>query len=171
MRPTGADGWEREFADYAAARALSLRRTAYLLTGDWHRADDVTQATLTKLYLAWRRIERRDGLDAYVRKMLVNAALDEKRRSWRREWATPDLPDHAAPADRADDRMQLRKALEGLPKTQRAVVVLRFWEDLSVADTAAVLGIREGTVKSAAARGLAALREVLQGSRNGEPAR
>ena len=167
MRPD----WEREYAEYVTARGRAVRRTAYLLCGDWHRADDLAQQALTKLYLAWRRVSDRDGLDAYVRRVLVNTFLDERRRPWRREWSTPDLPDRAAPGDLPEDRVRLLAALATLPRTQRAAVVLRYWEDLSIADTAATLGIREGTVKSATARGLAALREVLQGSRDGEPAR
>jgi RNA polymerase sigma-70 factor (sigma-E family) len=165
------DDWEREFADYVAGRGRLLRNTAYLLCGDWHRAEDLAQIALTKLYLAWRRISQVDNVDAYARRTLVNTYLSEARRPWRREHVSEQLPDRAAAAELSDDRLMLLAALSRLPPTQRAVVVLRHWEDLSVVETAAVLGIREGTVKSSSARGLAALREVLQGSRNGEPAR
>jgi RNA polymerase sigma-70 factor (sigma-E family) len=170
MKPTGAD-WERDFAEYVSGRTSALRRTAYLLCGDWHRADDLTQQALTKVYLAWRRIRTHDALDGYVRRTLVNTFLDERRRPWRREVVTGELPDRPAPRDLADERLELLAALARLPRTQRAALVLRYWEDLSIAETAEVLGIREGTVKSSTARGLAALREVLQGSRSGEPAR
>lgn len=170
VRRTAPD-WERQFAEYVAGRSRLLRKTAYLLCGDWHRAEDLTQIALTKLYVAWRRISRNENVDAYARRTLVNVYLDEARRPWRREQAKGDLPDEAGPADLTDDRLMLRAALSGLQPTQRAVVVLRFWEDLSVAETAATLGIKEGTVKSSSARGLAALREVLQDSRNGEPSR
>lgn len=170
MRRADQD-WEHEFAQYVAGRSLVLRRTAFLLCGDWHRAEDLTQTALTKLYVAWRRISRRESVDAYARRTLVNTYLDETRRPWRREQAGGYLPDRADRPEQTDDRLMLMSALAGLAPTQRAVVVLRFWEDLSVAETAAALGIREGTVKSASARGLAALREVLQDSRNGEPTR
>ena len=168
MRPP--DEWERDYTEFVTARGRALRRIAYLLCGDWHQADDLTQTTLTKLYLAWRRISRSESVDGYARRTLVNAYLDEGRRPWRREHATAELPERAAPGDLAADRLTLRSALATLPAAQRAAVVLRYWEDLSIAETAALLGISEGTVKSASARGLAALREVLQGSRDGGPA-
>jgi RNA polymerase sigma-70 factor (sigma-E family) len=154
--------WERQFVEYAGARSTVLRNTAYLLCGDWHRAEDLAQVTLAKLYVAWRRIDRRDSVDAYARQVLVRAFLDDRRRPWRRE--------QAAEPDGADDRIDLLAALVRLPGTQRAAVVLRYWSDLSITETARIMGVGEGTVKSASSRGLAALREVLQGSRRDEPA-
>jgi RNA polymerase sigma-70 factor (sigma-E family) len=162
-------GWERDFVDYVGARSHVLRNTAYLLCGDWHRAEDLTQIALAKLYLAWRRIGHQDSVDGYARQVLVRTFLDERRRPWRREHVAAELTDRPAPADPVDDRVDLLAALRRLPRTQRAVVVLRYWADLSVAETAAALGVREGTVKSASSRGLSVLREVLQGSRPGEP--
>jgi RNA polymerase sigma-70 factor (sigma-E family) len=159
--------WERDFAEYVAARSRLLCTTAYLLCGDWHRAEDLTQTALTKLYVAWRRIDRRESVDAYARKVLLRAMLDERRRPWRRERVVETLPELPGPADRADDRMDLLAALARLPARQRAVVVLRYWSDLGVGETAAVLGITEGTVKSSASRGLAALRGALQDPRTG----
>ena len=159
--------WERDFADYVAARSRLLCTTAYLLCGDWHRAEDLTQTALTKLYVAWRRIDRRESVDAYARKVLVRAMLDEHRRPWRREHAVAELPEQPGPADRADERVDLLAALARLPGRQRAVVVLRYWSDLGIAETAAVLGVTEGTVKSSASRGLTALRGALQDSRTG----
>jgi RNA polymerase sigma-70 factor (sigma-E family) len=159
--------WEREFADYVAARSRLLCTTAYLLCGDWHRAEDLTQTTLTKLYLAWRRIDRRESVDAYARRVLVRAAIDEGRRPWRRERATELLPEAAARSDHADDRVDLLAALAALPARQRAAVVLRYWSDLGIAETAQVLGVTPGTVKSSSSKGLAALREALQDSRTG----
>ncbi|HVX42506.1 MAG TPA: SigE family RNA polymerase sigma factor [Mycobacteriales bacterium] len=157
--------WERDFVDYVSARALALRRTAYLLSGDWHAAEDLTQATLTKLYLAWRKIDRAGSVDAYARRTLVRTFLDSRRRLWSRERPHADVPEQPAPTDLADDRIVLWHALDRLPANQRAVIVLRYWEDLSVAETAVALNMSEGTVKSSASRGLAALREGLQGSR------
>ena len=161
--------WERDFVEYVGARALALRRTAYLLSGDWHTAEDLTQATLTKLYLAWRKIDRSGSVDAYARRTLVRTFLDSRRRLWNRERPHADVPERSAPTDHAEDRIVLWKALDRLPASQRAVIVLRYWEDLSVAETAAALNLSDGTVKSYASRGLAALREGLQGSRDAEP--
>lgn len=162
--------WEREFAEYVAARSRLLCTTAYLLCGDWHRAEDHTQTALTKLYLAWRRIDRRESVDAYARQVLVRTVVDEHRRPWRRERVVETLPELADRPDRADDRIDLLAALARLPARQRAAVVLRYWSDLGVAETAAVLGVTEGTVKSSSSKGLAALREALQDSRR-EPIR
>jgi RNA polymerase sigma-70 factor (sigma-E family) len=160
--------WERDFVEYVASRSAALRRTGYLLCGDWHQAEDLTQLALAKLYGAWRRIDRSGSVDAYARRTLLRTYLDERRRPWHREYPAKELPEQASRTDPADDRLALMAALRSLPRSQRAVVVLRYWEDLSVAETADWLQISEGTVKSASARGLAALREGLQGSRNGE---
>jgi RNA polymerase sigma-70 factor (sigma-E family) len=161
--------WEREFADYVAARSRLLCTTAYLLCGDWHRAEDHAQTALAKLYLAWRRIDRRESVDAYARRVLVRTVLDEGRRPWRREQSVADPPELADRADAADDRLDLLAALARLPRRQRAAVVLRYWADLGITETAAVLGVTEGTVKSSSAKGLAALRGALQDSRTGGP--
>jgi RNA polymerase sigma-70 factor (sigma-E family) len=150
------------FADYFAARSGAMRTTAYLLCGDWHRADDVVQAAFTKLYLAWNRVSRHEVLDLYVRRMVVNSFVDERRRAfWRRE-RLADPPDaSAAPQVPVEDRVVLMRALADVPPRQRAVLVLRYWEDLSVEETAALLRCSPGTVKSQAARGLATLRTLL----------
>jgi RNA polymerase sigma-70 factor (sigma-E family) len=162
--------WEREYAAYVEARGAALRNLAFLLCGDWHRAEDHAQTALTKLYLAWRRIDRRDGVDPYVRRILVRVAADERRRPWRREHSTAVLPERAAATDPAEDRVTVLAALARLPRRQRAAVALRYWEDLSVAEVAAAMNITEGTVKSSCARGLDTLRGLLQGSRLDEPA-
>ena len=137
-----------EFVAYFNARAQKLRTTAYLLCGDWHLAQDLTQLTFTKLYRVWRRIERQHSLDQYTHRVLLRAYLDERRRPWRREVPTEIIPPTAAaPGSSPDDRMMLRAALEALPKRQRAALVLRFWEDMSVEQTADVLGCSTGTPK------------------------
>ena len=153
-----------EFSELVAARFPALRRTAYLMCGDWHQAEDLTQIAFIKLHAAWGRVRRREDLDAYLRKTLLRACIDEKRRArWHREHPASDwLPDPPA-ADGAVDtaaanRDALVAALRALPAGQRAVVVLRFWEDQSVEETARLLGCSIGTVKSQTARGLAALR-------------
>lgn len=150
---------DREFREFVDARALVMRRTAFLLCGDWHRAEDIVQTTLTKLYVAWARV-RKDSVDAYARKVLVRTAIDEGRRGFfQRERTTDAVPEHAV-SDHSTD-LDLKLALDALPPGQRAVVVLRYWEDLSITETARILGRTEGTVKSQASKGLAALRDLL----------
>jgi RNA polymerase sigma-70 factor (sigma-E family) len=161
------DDRDGAFANYFAARAGAMRTTAYLLCGDWHRADDLVQAAFTKLYLAWNRVSRHEVLDAYVRRMVVTAFVDERRRAfWRRERLTEPPDTGAAPQAPVEDRVVLIRALADVPPRQRAVLVLRFWEDLSVEETAALLRCSPGTVKSQAARGLATLRTLLDRATN-----
>ncbi|WP_158847090.1 SigE family RNA polymerase sigma factor [Saccharothrix deserti] len=151
---------DREFDEYVDARALVMRRTAYLLCGDWHRAEDLVQTALAKLYVAWPRVRRDASPDAYARKVLVRAAIDDSRRAFRRRETVVDaVPDTPVPGAASD--LDVRRALASLPAGQRTVVVLRYWEDLSVTETARLLGRTEGTVKSQAAKGLAALRDLL----------
>ncbi|HEU5470293.1 MAG TPA: SigE family RNA polymerase sigma factor [Actinophytocola sp.] len=151
---------DTEFVAYFASRADAMRGTAYLLCGDWHRAEDLTQAAFVKLYLAWRRISRHDALDAYTRRILVHTFISDGRRGWfRREQAVDALPEPPPTGPAApEDRQLLLAALAGLPPRQRAVLVLRYWEDLSVEETARLLRCTTGTVKSQAARGLQTLR-------------
>ncbi len=153
---------DEAFSDFVAARQTHLRRIAYALCGDWHRADDLLQTALTKLYVAWPRIRHDGGEEAYVRRILVRANIDESRRPWRREHATVDVPDRVdRDAPEVEDRSALFAAVQQLPEQQRKVVVLRHWLGLSVRETADELGISEGTVKSHSSRGLAALERVL----------
>jgi len=150
-----------DFSEYFAARAHALRATAYLLCGDWHRAEDITQVAMTKLYLAWPRL-REAGMDAYARKVVVRTFLAENRRLWRkREHLTTSLPEPPVADGDTDQRLLVEAALATVPPRQRAVLVLRYWNDLSVEDTAEVLDCSAGTVKSQAARGIAALRKRL----------
>jgi RNA polymerase sigma-70 factor (sigma-E family) len=153
---------DTDFSEYFAARAHALRATAYLLCGDWHRAEDITQVAMTKLYLAWPRL-RDQGLDAYARTVVVRTFLAENRRLWRRrEHLTHAPPEPVATGDTDHDRRLLvEAALRAVAPRQRAVLVLRYWNDLSVEDTAEALGCSPGTVKSQAARGVAALRARL----------
>lgn len=152
---------EDEYRQFVAARLEPLRVTAYLLCRDWHTADDLVSITIGKLYRHWRRVRAMENVDAYVRAMLANAWLDERRRPWRRERATDELPDQAQlefPDAVLADRELLLDLLAQLPRRRRAVIVLRFYCDLSVEETARALGISAGAVKSQAARGLASLR-------------
>jgi RNA polymerase sigma-70 factor (sigma-E family) len=154
---------EREYVDYVRARLPRLRRMAYLLCGDVHRADDVVQSTVTNLYVHWRQVRAADSLDAYVHTMLVRTFLSEHRRPWSRVRLTAAPPERAADGDGSavDERLVVRAALRRLPRRQQAVLVLRFLCDLSVADAATLLGCSTGTVKSQTSDGLAALRKVL----------
>jgi RNA polymerase sigma-70 factor (sigma-E family) len=160
---------DEQFRAFARAQAAPLRRLGYLLCGDWHLAEDLVQTALVKLYRAWPRVQRRDSVDRYARQALVRCWLDERRRPWRRaeqrDGVLPDLADPAedpaATGQGAWTRDLVLRALAEVPPRQRAVLVLRYWEDRSVADTAAVLGCSEGNVKSQAARGLATLRAAL----------
>jgi RNA polymerase sigma-70 factor (sigma-E family) len=150
------------FAEYFAARSDAMRRTAYLLCGDWHRAEDLVQIAFTKLYLAWGRVNRHEVLDAYLRQTLIRTFLDERRRGWWRRERTSETPaDQPLPADTPEDRLVVLEALAEVPPRQRAVLVLRYWEDLSIEETAAVLGCTPGTVKSQSAKGLHTLRGLL----------
>ncbi|MFB9408205.1 MULTISPECIES: SigE family RNA polymerase sigma factor [Dactylosporangium] len=155
------DDHEREYVEYLRARMPGLRRLAYLLTGDFDRADDVVQTTATSLYVKWRQVRAAGNIDAYVRKMVVHTFLSEQRRSWARTWLTDRLPDRAAAEPPTDDALVVRDALRRLAPRQQAVLVLRFLCDLPVDETAAALGCAAGTVKSQTADGLAALRRIL----------
>ncbi|MFE6746143.1 SigE family RNA polymerase sigma factor [Kitasatospora purpeofusca] len=153
---------ELGFEGFAATRWRRLVRTAYLLTGDYHEAEDVVQATLAKVFRSWARIGRLDEPDAYVHRALVNNNLSRHRRRRVRQLLVPVLPEraHGAGAGHRDveERSVLLQALAELPPRQRAVVVLRYWEDMSEQQVAEVLGCSAGNVKSQASRGLAKLR-------------
>jgi RNA polymerase sigma-70 factor (sigma-E family) len=155
-----------DFEAYAAARMIYLRQTAYLLCGDWYRAEDLVQDALGRLFVHWRRASRAENVDAYVRRTLVNAFLADRRRPWRRDVPIDVIPERAVFAPDADGRDQLLTALATLGASQRAIVVLRFWDDLSVEQTARAVGCSTGNVKSQSARGLARLREVLSSGTN-----
>jgi RNA polymerase sigma-70 factor (sigma-E family) len=152
---------EEELRVFVAARYPHLRRTAYLLCGDWHRADDLVQTALARVVVAARR-RVVDNLDAYARTTLLRTFLDDNRRLWRRrERSSPEPWDQAAPTQDPTVALTVLAALRSLPPRQRAVVVLRYWEDRSVEETAAALGINTGTVKSQCAKALATLRQAL----------
>ncbi|TDD58589.1 SigE family RNA polymerase sigma factor [Kribbella antibiotica] len=155
---------DEAFQAYFAARSDAMRGTAYLLCGDWHRAEDLVQQTFTKIYLAWRRIQRHEVMDSYTRQTLIRTFLSERRRGWfRNESVGAPVTERAAPSvGLADDRLVLLEALAKVPPRQRAVLVLRYWEDQSVEQTAELLDCSAGNVKSQAARGLTTLRGLLE---------
>lgn len=153
---------DAEFTEFVATRRVRLYRTAYLLCGDPHRAEDIVQQALAKLYVSWPRVRRADSVDAYARRSVLNAFLDDGSRGWRRGEVVAEIDDRAVP-DRVshEDVDALREALRALPPGQRRVVVLRHYWGLSVEETAADLGVSTGTVKSQTSAALARLRDVL----------
>ena len=151
---------DADFSAYMAARQPALYRTAYLLAGDHATAEDLLQNAFAKLYLSWDKIRDRGALDGYVRRIMVNENTSLWRRAWkRREHSSDSLPDRGA-VDTYDDGMggELWSFVQTLPPRQRSVIVLRYYEQLSEAEIADVLGVSVGTVKSQASRALAALR-------------
>ena len=157
---------DETFASLFADKAPQLRRTAYLLCGDWNRAEDLVQTAFVKTFAARRRIAETGATEGYLRRTLVNAYIDGGKRRWRKEipHAHHAMPDGSTAPDSnevSDTRLMLQAALAAVPPRQRAVLVLRFFEDLSIEETADVLGCAIGTVKSNTARGLDALRAQL----------
>ncbi len=162
MREAGvvADQRAPTFEEFVAARGRDLWRSAWLLTGDAHKAEDLVQTALVKCWLRWSSIAKDDAVEAYVRRALVTTYTDWWRRRWTGEVPTDVLPDPGTLADGAmvDERRDLLVALATLPRGQRAVLVLRYFDDLTEAQTAEALGISVGTVKSQAHRALTTLR-------------
>jgi RNA polymerase sigma-70 factor (sigma-E family) len=148
------------FGEYVSARSRALLRTAYLLTGNVADAEDLVQAALAKTFLAWDRIEDRSAVDGYVRRAMVNTHISWWRRRRVEEYPTDEIPDQAV-ADHAvssDLQETLRRAIDRLPQRMRAAVVLRYYEDMTEAEVAEVLGVSLGTVKSTVSRAVAKLR-------------
>jgi RNA polymerase sigma-70 factor (sigma-E family) len=155
-----------DFSEYFAARVQRFRRVAFALCGDWHAAEDLVQTMFVQLYRRWRRV-RPGTVDAYARRILLNLFLTGRRVSGR-EYVTSSVPDRESPPGRDTSlRLDVERALAELTPRQRAMVVLRFLEDLPVSEVASLLGVAEGTVKSQTARGVEALRAVLP-SQTGE---
>jgi RNA polymerase sigma-70 factor (sigma-E family) len=147
------------FQAYVAARSPALLRTAYLLTGSRPDAEDLLQTALAKTYLAWDRIREREALDGYVRRVMVNTQTSFWRRRRVDERPTDELPERPGRDATADLHDALWSALAALPRRQRAMVVLRYYEDLPEAEVARVLGVSVGTVKSTTSRALSRLRD------------
>ena len=160
-RGSARDARDADFAAYLAARQPSLLRTAYLLTGNRHDAEDLVQTAFAKLYLSWDKVRDQGSIDGYVRRILVNEHNSLWRRAWKRrehaqEEPVLDRPVHDAYDDGAGSA--LWDVVQTLPRKARAVVVLRYYEELTEAETAEVLGVSIGTVKSQCSRALATLR-------------
>jgi RNA polymerase sigma-70 factor (sigma-E family) len=153
------------FVEYFAARVEVVRRTAYLLCGDWNWAEDLTQTTFVRLAASWHKIRDRGALDAFTRTCLLRVYLSDAKRIWRRrEHSVAYLPDVAVTANHEESvtrRLLFAKLLHELPPRQRAVLICRYYHDLDIAATAAALNCSEGTVKSQTSRALAKLRTLL----------
>ena len=156
-RSAGADDDADGFGEFVAARVDALWRSAWLLTGDHQLAEDLVQTALAKSWRAWSRVGP-DGFEAYVRRVLFTTYVSWWRRKWRGERPTADLPETSTPTVDTDARNDLVAALATLPRGQKAVVVLRYFEDLTEQQTADLLGISTGTVKSQCSRALTSLR-------------
>jgi RNA polymerase sigma-70 factor (sigma-E family) len=160
---------EAGFRHWVAVRSTPLRRKAYLLSGSWHTADDLVQDTLIAVYAGWPRIAKARNIDAYVNRILVNKYVDDRRRPWRRERPVTDVPDTTdTGAATAFDTIEghdspLGRALATLPVSQRAVLMLRYTDDLTVEEIASLLDLPSGTVKSRLSRGTEAIRRELEG--------
>jgi RNA polymerase sigma-70 factor (sigma-E family) len=161
-------GTAEDFVEFATAAAPQLRRTAFLLCGNWHTAEDLTQATLTKMFVSWRRIRQREAVFAYASRTLVNTYIADKRTKRSGEFVTDTVPELFAEAIGPETRMVVMAALATLPPRARAVVVLRYWADMSVEEVATVLGCSTGTVKSQASRAMDKLRVVLEPTDGGQ---
>lgn len=151
---------EERFVEFARASRRGLRHTAFLLTGDWHASDDLVQSTLVKVCVAWPKI-RHDVPVAYARTVLLRTFVDGRRRRSSTEVPVHVVADPTGPPRHDERRLDLLAALTELPKNQRAVIVLRFYQDLSVEQTADVLGVTPGTVKSQTSKATGRLRQAL----------
>lgn len=152
------------FTEFAAGMTPRLFRTALLMCGDWHLAEDLVQTTLGKLYVAWRKVEASQAPDAYARRALVNTFLSHQRVSRNTEMPTLDLGDQGSTGSDPGMRLELFEALHTLSAADRAVVVLRYWEDRTVAETATEMGLTNGAVRTRASRALGRLRAALSDS-------
>jgi RNA polymerase sigma-70 factor (sigma-E family) len=150
-----------EFVAFAEAAAPQLRRTAFLLCGDWHTAEDLAQTALARVFVSWHKIRQQDAVHAYAARTLVNCYLTDRRRRRAVEVLTSQLPERPVTAPSVETRLMVLAALAMLPPKARAVVVLRYWADMSVDQVAEVLGCSAGNVRSQSSRALSRLRVVL----------
>ena len=158
-RSPGSSLTETTYEEYVGARWATLYRTAYLMTGNHADAEDVVQTALVKVYAAWSRVSAADSPDAYVRRVLTNTFLSSRRPlRVSRERLVDQMPEVSAPPPGSDDRLSIWPHVASLPPRQRAVVVLRYYEDLSEQQIADALGCSTGTVKSNASLALKSLK-------------
>ena len=163
VRPREREARDQDFAAFAAAAMPRLRRTAYLMCRDWHLAQDLTQLTMAKMYASWNRIGRTANLDAYSRRVLLNAIFDQRKRRSGSEVVVAELPDRPGQATEptAELHVMLMRALATLTDRDQAIVVLRHWEDQSVDTVAEILGLTPSAVKMRDMRALSRLRELI----------
>jgi len=152
---------DEEFVEFAAVASGRLRRVAFMLCGDWHAAEDLAQAALAKVYVSWRKIRSREAAQAYAARTLLNIYLADRRTKRATELLISEPPEHAMETPGPELRITVLAALATLPPKARAVVVLRYYEDLSVDQVADLLGCSPGNVKSQTARALDKLRPLL----------
>ena len=152
---------DEEFAEFARASSARLQRAAYLLTGDRHQAEEAAQAALVRVYASWGRVRRVENLEAYARRVLLNALFDQRGRRSSGEIVLAEMPEQPGPDGSPELHVTLVRALAGLPVRDRAIVVLRHWEDLSVETVAEILGVSVSVVKMQNARSLTRLRALL----------
>lgn len=160
LAAAGAGIDDPAFRDYVRSRRRALLRTAYLLTGNAADAEDLVQSALVKTYRAFDRIQDRSALDGYVRRAIVNTHISWWRRRRLEEYPTDEIPEQAVidNADTSDLQDSLRRAIDRLPQRMRAAIMLRYYDDMSEAEVAEVLGVSRGTVKSTVSRAMAKLR-------------
>jgi RNA polymerase sigma-70 factor (sigma-E family) len=159
-----------EYTEFVAARLQELRRIAYLLSQDWHHADDLVQVTITRLYVHWHRVRVMDHPEAYARTILIRELVRQRRSGWARKVRLPgELPDWPGAGNDYDDVLDVNAALADLPPRQRVTLVLRFYCDQTVDQVAEVLGCSASTVKSQTSKGLGSLRLALCQPTRSEP--
>lgn len=159
-RQLDAASEDADFREFVSSRGRALLRSAYLLTGNLADAEDLVQSALAKTYQAWNRIEDRKALDGYVRRAMVNTHISWWRRHRVDEYPTDEIPDQPAADTSGNSELRdtLQRAIDRLPQRMRAAVVLRYFEDMTEAEVADVLGVSQGTVKSTVSRAVAKLR-------------
>ncbi|MFF5207184.1 SigE family RNA polymerase sigma factor [Streptosporangium sp. NPDC000396] len=166
-----AEARDDEFSRYVKEARPALRRTAFLLSADWYEADDLVQRTLIAIHGRWDALQHRDKIAGYARTIMIRLIISDRRSHRRTREILHDRPPEPEPTPDPyallGDRLQLMSALAVLGPRQRAVVVLRYWEDRSVEETARAMGSGLSTVRSQTARALATLRSVLQGDAEG----
>ena len=162
---------DQEFHDFVTQRMERWRRSAYLMCQDWHTANDLVSIAIAQIYRHWRTVRQADNPEAYAQRILTRTWLSERRRPWRRERSSERLPDQPVAAlDQITDRDSLAGLLRALGPRQRAVLILRFYFDYSAEQTAEILQVTVGTVKSQTARALQALRLTEKGRQDHDPA-
>ncbi len=162
MTRTNRQALERKFEEIVKRTAPKLRHIAYLFSGNWADAEDLTQAAFLKAYRYLQRVCEVEAPDAYLKQILVRTCIDEARKRRVAEYVTDSIPDVGVTDDQNDEKWAMRAALAKVPLSQREILILRFYADMSVAETATILGCSTGNVKSQTSRGLDTLEQQLR---------